>query len=295
MFSCCRPLTPADMVEDHDLSDRVRSQYFKTHYLVLDEVIGEGTFSVVRPAVDRKSGERVAVKIVDRAAIAASEEDDLRREVSILQKLRHPNIVQLIDFFEESFSYVIVMEYVAGGELFNRIVKKTFYNEKEARDCVSVLLSAVKYLHDRDIVHRDLKPENLLLKSQSDDADVKLADFGFATFVEGDRDCLTRAYGSPDFVAPEILRLIPYGKPVDMWSLGVITFVLLAGYPPFYHPKPKELKSRIKSGTYEFLPAYWVTLLCDHDHQLFNFFRILYHPMPRISSRNCWWLIHQSE
>ena len=287
MFSCCRPLTPADMVEDHG-AERVRSQYFTSRYIVSEEVLGEGAFSVVRPAIDRKSGERVAVKIVDRASISASVEEDLKREISILQQLRHPNIVQLIDFFEESFSYVVVMEYVAGGELFNRIVKKAFYNEKEARDCVSALLNAIKYLHDRDIVHRDLKPENLLLKSQSDDSDVKLADFGFATFVDGDRDCLTRAYGSPDYVAPEILRLIPYGKPVDMWSLGVITFVLLAGYPPFHHPKPKELKARIKAGAYEFLPEYWVILLFHLLFLVIIVFRTLYPPMRRISFRNYW-------
>jgi serine/threonine protein kinase len=211
---------------------------------------------VVRPALVRKTGEKVAVKIINRAGLSKEDEKDLRTEVSILKQLQHPNIVRLIDFFEEPLTYIIVMEYVVGGELFDRIVKKAFYNEKEARDCVAVLFNAVKFLHDRNIVHRDLKPENLLLKSLDDDADLKLADFGFATEVHGNK--LTQQCGTPGYVAPEIISRKPYGLGVDMWSLGVICYILLGGYPPFHHDNQRELFKLIQSGKFEFHADFWV-------------------------------------
>ena len=170
--------------------------------------------------------------------------------------MSHPNIVQLINFYDEPKQYLIVMEYLEGGELFDRIVKKSFYNEKEARDLAFIMLSAVKYMHDLNVVHRDLKPENLLLKSVSDDADVKIADFGFAAYSKGDD--LKEQCGTPGYVAPEILARKPYGKAVDMWSVGVITYILLGGYPPFHHENQKELFKIIQKGHFEFHKEYWV-------------------------------------
>ena len=139
--------------------------------------------------------------------------------------------------------------------MFDRIVKKTTYSEKEARDVVYFLLVAIKYCHDRNIAHRDLKPENLLLKSKTNDTEIKLADFGFAAFVEGRN--LTTQCGTPDYVAPEILMGLKYGLSVDMWSIGVITFILLGGYPPFYDDNQKMLFKKIKAGVYEFHADYW--------------------------------------
>ena len=169
--------------------------------------------------------------------------------------MNHPNIVRLIDFYDEPSQYLIAMEYLEGGELFDRIVKKAYYNEKEARDLAQIFLSAVKYMHDRNVVHRDLKPENLLLKSQSDDADVKIADFGFATIAEA--DTLTEQCGTPGYVAPEILGHKKYGKAVDMWSVGVITYILLGGYPPFHDDNQRQLFKKIQAAKYEFHPDFW--------------------------------------
>jgi serine/threonine protein kinase len=176
--------------------------------------------------------------------------------VDILSKLTHPNIVHLVSFFDEPTQYLIAMEFLEGGELFDRIVKKAYYNEKEARDLAFIMLSAIKYIHDRNIVHRDLKPENLLLKSQSDDADIKLADFGFAIIAEGDN--LTEQCGTPGYVAPEILGHRPYGKSVDMWSVGVIIYILLGGYPPFHDENQRNLFKKIQAAKYEFHPDFWV-------------------------------------
>jgi serine/threonine protein kinase len=173
----------------------------------LGEQIGEGGYSVVRVGTSNIDKKKVAVKIVKRQGLSQEDEESLRSEVEILLKLRHPNIVQAFDFFEEVPQFYVILEYIDGGELFDRIVKKTFYNEKEARDLVFIVLTAIKYLHDKNIVHRDLKPENLLLTSKSDDANIKIADFGFATKVDG--LSLTAQLGTPGYIAPEILTKKP--------------------------------------------------------------------------------------
>lgn len=171
--------------------------------------------------------------------------------------MHHPNIMTLREFFVESEYYYLVTEFVSGGELFDRIVEKTFYSEKEARDLVKILLGAIKYCHDQDVVHRDLKPENLLLMSADDDASIKLADFGFAKSVTKDDAGLVTTCGTPGYVAPEILEGSPYGKPVDVWSIGVITYILLAGYPPFHDESQPILFRKIRKGKYQYDSPYW--------------------------------------
>ncbi|KAG9402862.1 hypothetical protein AC1031_006403 [Aphanomyces cochlioides] len=173
----------------------------------------------------------------------------------------HPNIMTLYEVYTEAQYYYLVTEFMEGGELFDRIVEKTFYTEKEARDLVQVLLSAIKYCHDHNVVHRDLKPENLLLTSKKDDAYIKIGDFGFAKqdFNAG----LTTACGTPGYVAPEILKGEAYGKSVDIWSIGVITFILLCGYPPFHDENQKRLFTAIKLGQYKFESPYWDEVSVD--------------------------------
>ena len=157
-------------------------------------------------------------------------------------------------FYEESEYYYLVMEIMDGGELFDRIVQKSFYNEKEARDLVKILLEAINYMHERNIVHRDLKPENLLLASTTNDSDIRLADFGFAKRVSTP---LSTQCGTPGYVAPEILKGDKYGLSVDMWSIGVITYILLGGYPPFHDDNQAVLYRKIKEGNFDFHPEYW--------------------------------------
>lgn len=172
-----------------------------------------------------------------------------------MKSLDHPNIVKFVESYEEPKYFFVVLEFLPGGELFDRLVKKSFYNEKEARDTVRVLCEGIKYCHDRGIVHRDLKPENLLMASPDDDANIKIADFGFATQVVG--SSLTTACGTPGYVAPELVSGLPYGKPVDMWAIGVITYCLLGGYPPFDADTDKKLFRLIKKGEYQFHPQFW--------------------------------------
>jgi serine/threonine protein kinase len=228
---------------------------FKTVYKMGDE-LGQGAFSVVRLATNRETGKQFAVKIIKKDGLPHEDEVALHEEVNILKSLNHENIIRLYDFFDEAKFYYLVTELMDGGELFDRIVKKTYYNEKEARDLIRILLFAIKHLHDQDIVHRDLKPENLLLASQKDDADIKLADFGFAARVEGYNSLKTQC-GTPGYVAPEILKNETYGKAVDMWSIGVITYILLGGYPPFHDENQAMLFRKIKNAQYQFHPDYW--------------------------------------
>eukprot|EP01041_Mallomonas_annulata_P009785 gene9785-20351_t len=221
----------------------------------LKEELGRGAFSIVRRGIHLDTGTIVAVKCVSRKDLPPEDEESLRTEVSILRGLDHKNIVKCLDFYVEASHFYLVMEYMPGGELFDRIVKKTYYNEREARDVVFGLIYAIKYCHDKDIVHRDLKPENLLLSTKDDDSNIKIADFGFAT-VTSTNNLKTRC-GTPNYVAPEILMNENYGKAVDMWSIGVITYVLLGGYPPFDDDNESKLFKKIKRAEYEFHPDFW--------------------------------------
>jgi serine/threonine protein kinase len=197
----------------------------------LDQELGRGAFSVVKRGVNRQTHEVRAVKICERGSMSPEDEEALFREVDVMKKLNHPHIVKLFDFFVESDKYYLVLEFLEGGELFDRIVQKKVYNEKEARDCVKAVLSGLKYMHDQNIAHRDLKPENLLLASKDNDVGVKIADFGFAAMRKAGVGMETQC-GTPNYVAPEILSGNgDYSKAVDMWSMGVIIYIILGGYP----------------------------------------------------------------
>jgi len=218
--------------------------------------LGSGAFSTVLLATHVDTSLETAVKVVSKTKLSDDDYASLMTEIHILSALDHPHIIKLYETFDEGSEFYIVTELVEGGELFDRIVKKAHYNEKEARDLIKSLLETLKYMHGSGIVHRDLKPENLLLTSDADDAEVKIADFGFAKKV---RDLLPKetACGTPGYVAPEILRGDRYNCEVDIWSLGVICYVLLAGYPPFYDEDQRRLFKKIKEGRYYFHEDYW--------------------------------------
>mmetsp|Transcript_13915 Transcript_13915/g.15701 ORF Transcript_13915/g.15701 Transcript_13915/m.15701 type:complete len:334 (+) Transcript_13915:68-1069(+) len=231
-----------------------QSKTFSGCYRV-GHLLGEGAFSKVKEAKGR-DGRLYAVKIVTKAKLTREDDLALKDEIGILKQLDHPNIINLYDVFDESEHYYLVTEIMRGGELFDRIVTKTFYNEKEARDVCKILFEALNFCHERDVAHRDLKPENLLLMSRDNDRDIKIADFGFAKRVSSEH-CLLTQCGTPGYVAPEILHGVPYGTKSDMWSLGVIAYILLGGYPPFIESNQRELFKKIKKGQYEFHPEYW--------------------------------------
>mmetsp|Transcript_8397 Transcript_8397/g.12399 ORF Transcript_8397/g.12399 Transcript_8397/m.12399 type:complete len:332 (-) Transcript_8397:155-1150(-) len=231
---------------------------FKGAY-ILGKKLGEGAFSEVKEVTSRRTKTSYAAKIVTKNKLTREDELALKDEISILKAMNHEHIINLYEVFDEKEYYFLVTELMLGGELFDRIVTKAFYNEKEARDVCKILFTALAHCHERDVAHRDLKPENLLLVSKTNDKNIKIADFGFAKKVSSNK-CLLTQCGTPGYVAPEILHGVPYGTMADMWSLGVITYILLGGYPPFIEQNQRELFKKIKRGQYEFHVEYWGTI-----------------------------------
>eukprot|EP01138_Halocafeteria_seosinensis_P009261 gb/GECG01009464.1/.p1 GENE.gb/GECG01009464.1/~~gb/GECG01009464.1/.p1 ORF type:complete len:1344 (+),score=239.98 gb/GECG01009464.1/:1-4032(+) len=219
------------------------------------EHLGTGGYSSVYKALDIESQEDVAVKFVKKADLEETVKYSFFREVKVMKRLDHPNIVRFRAFYDESEFYVLVTELVKGGELFDQIVQKRTYKESEARDVVKTVADAICYMHERGIVHRDLKPENILLDDISKSQSIKIADMGFATVVP--KKMLDTPCGSPSYVAPEVLRGRAYNEKVDCWSLGVVTFVLLSGYGPFQDRHPKNQYMKIQQGIYYFDSPYW--------------------------------------
>ena len=158
--------------------------------------------------------------------------------------------------YEDEDNLYIVTEIAVGGELFERILNKGAYSERYAAELIKRILSGIDYLHDRKIVHRDLKPENLLLYKENDDLDIRICDFGLAKVV-GSNTLIQTVVGSPNYVAPEVLQGMGYWKQADLWSIGVITYILLCGYPPFASPDIRDLLDMIQSGIYEYEEDYW--------------------------------------
>ncbi len=218
--------------------------------------LGEGAFAVVKKAIHKTTGEPYAIKIVNRSSLNKDMERALKDEMSILQEIDHEHIMQLDNVVVTINHYYLVTEYLEGGELFDRIVDKSSYTESEARDVCKILFGALSYTHARGIVHRDLKPENLLLAYKHSDLEIKIADFGFAKQAK-DEHSLSTMCGTPGYVAPEILRKEKYGTKADMWSMGVIVFILLGGYPPFYSDNTRELLRKTKAGKFDFDEEYW--------------------------------------
>jgi len=183
-------------------------------------------------------------------------EKNLRMETEILQKVHHPNIIQLKEMVDTKDKIYFVMELVTGGKLFDRIVEKGSYSEDDAKELVRKIVSAVEYLHSKGIAHRDLKPENLLVKSLENDTEVKIADFGLSKIIDQEKMMQT-ACGTPGYVAPEVLQAEGYGDEVDMWSIGVITYILLCGFPPFYSESVPEVFEQIMKAEYDYPAEYW--------------------------------------
>ncbi|XP_060763339.1 calcium/calmodulin-dependent protein kinase (CaM kinase) II beta 1 isoform X37 [Neoarius graeffei] len=232
---------------------------FTDEYQLYEE-LGKGAFSVVRRCVKLCTGQEYAAKIINTKKLSARDHQKLEREARICRLLKHPNIVRLHDSIsEESFHYLL-FDLVTGGELFEDIVAREYYSEADASHCIHQILDSVNHIHQHDIVHRDLKPENLLLASKCKNAAVKLADFGLAIEVQGDQQAWFGFAGTPGYLSPEVLRKEAYGKPVDIWACGVILYILLVGYPPFWDEDQHKLYQQIKAGAYDFPSPEWDTV-----------------------------------
>jgi len=229
------------------------------HYDI-KEKLGTGSFAVVKRGIRRHDSRAFAVKIIKKSKLNADELAVVHDEVEIMHKIEHDNCVKLEEMYETSKKIYLIIELLTGGELFDRIVAKGSYSEKEASEVIASIASAIQYLHSIGIVHRDLKPENLIYLSSDQDSPIKITDFGLAKFrvmKDESNDAMTTACGTPGYVAPEVLKNEPYDKAVDLWSLGVILYILLCGFPPFFSDSTAALYKQIKKGAYDFPSPYW--------------------------------------
>lgn len=238
------------------------------------EEIGRGSSCVVKRCVEKRTGQEYAVKVLSKKMLDKEDLEVFRREIRILEKLRHPNIVNLIDCYESESKLCVVMELLQGGQLFDRIIQKGSYSESTAAETIRQIASGVEYLHSMGVVHRDLKPENLIYQHKHDTSNIKIADFGLAAVICPEKmsssppspspppptvaDCVLRtACGTPAYICPEMLEGKPYGTSADMWSLGVVLYILLSGRPPFPMDDERYLYSLIRKGAYSFPDRYW--------------------------------------
>lgn len=254
----------------------MKKEAISKHWALSKQILGKGSFATVRTGKkksttdpERKKTQEswpnlIAVKIVDKSK--ARDEEELllfNDEVEIMARVDNENCVRLYEMYDSKDYIFLCVELCTGGELFDRIVsayesENGSFSEKQASAVIRQVATGLKYLHTQGIVHRDLKPENLLFKDKSEFAEVKITDFGLAKYTSGPQASpMTTACGTPGYVAPEVISGSEYDSKVDMWSLGVIAYVILCGFPPFYHENHTELFRAIKNCNYEFVSPFW--------------------------------------
>jgi tRNA A-37 threonylcarbamoyl transferase component Bud32 len=222
--------------------------------------IGRGGFSIVKEGVNKQTKDKVAIKIIEKKTTGNEEVALLHREIDIMRKLKHQHIIALYDVFEDNEKIYLVLELVTGGELFDQIVSRGVYSERDAAQVIVQILEAVGYMHSNGIAHRDLKPENLLCGGV-DGRQIKVTDFGLSKdFGKGN---LRTSCGTPDYVAPEVLKGQTYDNSVDIWSIGVICYILLCGFPPFYGNSDQQIFEKILKANYDFPSPDWDEITDD--------------------------------
>lgn len=257
---------------------------FKKGLIEKDYVIGEecgsGAFATVRKVKSISTGQVRALKIIKKT----KNQDSARMylEVEILKKLIHPNIMQIFEFYEDKKNFYIISEICEGGELFEQIVDKGSFNEHDGANIVKQILSAVNYIHSNNIVHRDLKPENILLDTKKNDV-IKIIDWGTARFFEKNKK-MNKVSGTPYYIAPEVLSE-KYDEKCDVWSCGVIMYILLCGYPPFNGDSDSEILNRIKEGKFVYPQEEWANISNDAKDLINSMLK--YKSEERFSASDC--------
>uniref|UniRef100_A0A669E370 non-specific serine/threonine protein kinase n=1 Tax=Oreochromis niloticus TaxID=8128 RepID=A0A669E370_ORENI len=222
----------------------------------IGEALGSGQFAIVKRCIEKSTGNKYAAKFIKKRLTRASrrgvKKEEIAREVDILQQLQHPNIVALHDVYENRTDVVLILELVSGGELFDFLAQKESLSEEEATQFIKQVLDGVQYLHSKKIAHFDLKPENIMLLDRDATLPrIKIIDFGLAHKIQDGAD-FKNIFGTPEFVAPEIVNYEQLGLEADMWSIGVITYILLSGASPFLGDTKQETLANISGVNYEF-------------------------------------------
>lgn len=251
-------------------------------YQLISPPLGSGAFGEVRKAVHKASGLSRAVKIISKSATSEEDHERLVNEVEILRKLDHPNIIKIYEFYQDDKFFYIVTELCTGGELFDKIASMNHFSEVLAAETIKQILSAVVYCHNHKIVHRDLKPENVLLESQKEDALLKVIDFG--TSMQFDPSTkMTQKFGTPYYIAPEVLRR-KYDEKCDVWSCGVILYILICGYPPFNGATDKAIMEKASKGAFTFPEEEWGNVSADVKKLIKNMLEL--DPTKRITAES---------
>jgi calcium-dependent protein kinase len=224
-------------------------------YNLLSPPVGKGAFGEVRRAIHRKTNMTRAIKIIYKEQTEPDEQERLINEVNVLKGLDHPNIMKVMEFYQDDNHFYIVSEFYNGGELFEKINKNGSFSEKEAAHTIRQILSAVFYCHQHKIVHRDLKPENILFESKKEDSLLKIIDFGTSKFFDPNKK-MNQKFGTAYYIAPEVLKR-KYNEKCDIWSIGVILYILLSGYPPFNGPDDSTIMDKVSQGKYDFHHEEW--------------------------------------
>lgn len=225
--------------------------------------LGEGSFGAVCKATHKGTNNIVAVKSIQKKSLKDAEK--FKTEINIMKDMDHPNIIRLYETFEDKQCLYLCLELCEGGELFDRIIDEGYFDEKKAADIMRQILSGIYYMHEHNIVHRDLKPENFLLETKAKDSPLKVIDFGLSCKF----DCkdpkakpLTTKAGTPYYVAPQVLHG-SYDHKSDVWSCGVMMYVLLCGYPPFYGDTDGQILAMVKKGEFDFPEEEWADVSKD--------------------------------
>mmetsp|Transcript_8922 Transcript_8922/g.12967 ORF Transcript_8922/g.12967 Transcript_8922/m.12967 type:complete len:533 (-) Transcript_8922:701-2299(-) len=232
----------------------------RVDYHINPKELGHGHYGVVRKCMHRATKEWYAIKSIRKSKVGKIEV--LKREIDILREVDHPNIIRLKDVFEDQKYLHLITEVCSGGELFDRIIEKTnseegHFSEHDAAKLIRDICDAIAYCHDvKQIVHRDLKPENFLFLTNADDSPIKIIDFGLSRHDDQNFGIMKTKVGTPYYVAPEVLKR-QYTKSCDVWSIGVITYILLCGYPPFYGDSDNEIFQSVRVGRYDYPAQEW--------------------------------------
>lgn len=245
------------------------------------KVLGEGGFGTVCLVTHKQTSMIRAMKMINKKKLSQRDENKFFEELNILKDIDHPNIVKVFEHYQDDKYHYLISEYCSGGELFERIKEVSPFSEKVAAQYMKQILSAISYCHINNICHRDLKPENILFDSKSPSSQLKVIDFGASTRFDPNQK-LTRRIGTPFYVAPEILNKQPYDEKCDVWSLGVIMYVLLCGYPPFWGTTESEIYDKVKKGKFEFAKEDWEMISEDAKKLITKMLE--YNPVERISA-----------